>query len=303
MVLTVSAPVRAALAAGRPVVALESTIIAHGFPRPDNRDVAEALEAAVRDGGAEPATIAVIAGTVHVGLSTGQLDLIAERDDIAKCSLRDLAAVCATGGHGATTVSATMRLAHRAGIAVFATGGIGGVHPGAGKSYDVSADLAELGRTPVAVVCAGAKSILDLPATLEMLETLGVPVVGYGCDTFPAFHSRDSGLPLSHRADTPEEMAGLIRAQTALGLDAGILIANPPPADVAMTREELDALVDQAQDKARADGVAGSALTPYLLAALNDLSGGRTRVINKALAIANATLGARIAAALCKGTD
>lgn len=303
MVLTVSAPVRAALDAGRPVVALESTIIAHGFPRPDNRAVAEALETAVRDGGAEPATIAVIAGTVHVGLSAGQLDLIAERDDIAKCSLRDLAAVCAAGGHGATTVSATMRLAHRAGIAVFATGGIGGVHPGADQSFDVSADLTELGRTPVAVVCAGAKSILDVPATLEVLETLGVPVVGYGCNTFPAFHSRDSVLPLSHRADTPEEMAGLIRIQAALGLEAGILIANPPPADVAMTREELDGLVDRARERASADGISGAALTPYLLAALNDLSDGRTRTINKALAIANARLGARIATALCQETE
>jgi pseudouridine-5'-phosphate glycosidase len=240
---------------------------------------------------------------VHVGLSDWQLDLIAERDDIAKCSLRDLAAVCRTGGHGATTVSATMRLAALAGIDVFATGGIGGVHPGAAITFDVSADLTELGRTPVAVMCAGAKSILDLPATLEMLETLGVPVVGYGCDTFPAFHSRDSGLPLRHRVDTPDEAAGLIRAQRALGLDAGILVCNPPPEEVAMTRPELDVLVARAQDRARDAGISGAALTPYLLAALNDLSGGRTRSINRALAIANARLGARIAAALCMEMD
>jgi pseudouridine-5'-phosphate glycosidase len=300
MVLNISEPVRAALDAGRPVVALESTIIAHGFPRPDNRTLADALESAVRDAGAEPATIAVIGGAVHVGLSAAQLDRIAERDGIAKCSLRDLAAVCAAGGDGATTVSATMRLAHMAGISVFATGGIGGVHPGAGTSFDISADLTELGRTPVAVVCAGAKSILDVPATLEVLETLGVPVVGYGCDTFPGFHCRDSGLALGHRADTPADMAALIRAQTALGLDAGILIANPPPADVAMTRDERDALVSEARERARNDGVTGAALTPYLLAALNDLSDGRTRAINKALAIANAQLGARIATALCQ---
>lgn len=301
MVLKISEAVRMGLAANKPVVALESTIIAHGFPRPDNREVADALEGAIRDEGAIPATIAVIDGTVHVGLTSGQLDLIAERDDIEKCSLRDLAAVCQAGGCGATTVSATARLACMAGIAVFATGGIGGVHPGAAGSFDVSADLTELGRTPVAVVCAGAKSILDLPATLEVLETLGVPVVGYGCDAFPAFHSRDSGLPLRHRVDTPLEMAGLIRAQKALGLEAGILICNPPPEDVAMSRHELDAVVGLAQDRARDHGVSGAALTPYLLAALNDLSGGRTRMINQVLAVSNARLGACIASALCEG--
>lgn len=303
MVLQIAEAVRMALAANRPVVALESTIIAHGFPRPDNRALADALEQAVRDGGAVPATIAVIAGRVHVGLTADQLDLIADRDDIEKCSLRDLAAVCRAGGHGATTVSATMRLAAMAGLSVFATGGIGGVHPGADTSFDVSADLTELGRTRVAVVCAGAKSILDLPATLEVLETLGVPVVGYGCDTFPAFHSRDSGLPLRHRVDIPDDAAALIRAQAALGLEAGILVCNPPPETIALPREDLDALVARAQARARDDGVGGAALTPYLLAALNDLSGGRTRTINRALAVANAELGARIAAALCKDRD
>ncbi len=290
--------VRQARSDGHAVVALESTIIAHGFPRPDNRALADRLEEAVRDNGAVPATIAVIGGRVCVGLTPGQLDLIADRDDIEKCSLRDLAAVCAQGGHGATTVSATARLAAAAGIKVFATGGIGGVHPGAGESFDVSADLIELGKTSVAVVCAGAKSILDLPATLEVLETYGVPVVGYRCDEFPAFHSRSSGLALRHSGQTPDDLAAIIRAHAGLGLDSGVLICNPPPESVAMPRPELDALVADALRAARADGIQGAALTPYLLAKLNDLSGGRTRVINRALAESNAALGARIAAAL-----
>jgi pseudouridine-5'-phosphate glycosidase len=292
------ADVKAAVREGRPVVALESTIIAHGFPRPDNLDVGLALEAAVREAGALPATIALIGGEICIGLERAEIERLALSGEVAKCSLRDLGYVSAQGRDGATTVAATVRLAAMAGIPVFATGGIGGVHPGAGSSFDISADLQELGRSPVAVVCAGAKSILDLPATLEVLETAGVPVVGFGCDEFPAFHSRSSGLPLPCRADTPADLAAMARRHWDLGLESAVLVCNPPPEEVAFPPDELADLVARAQRQADADGIKGGALTPYLLEALNKLSDGRTRTVNRALALSNADVGARLAIAL-----
>ncbi len=298
MTITVSEEVRDALESKRPVVALESTIVAHGFPRPDNLQLGRDLEDAVRGAGAVPATIAIIAGEVRIGLTPDGMERIANGVDVEKCSLRDLAAVSAGGGDGATTVASTMRLAAQAGIRVFATGGIGGVHPGAGDSFDVSADLPELGRSAVAVVCAGAKSILDLPATLEVLETQGVPVIGMNCDEFPAFHARSSGLPLRHRCDDEAELAALLRQHWDLGLTSGVLVCNPPPAEMALTNAELRGLLEQAEREATAAGVHGAGLTPFLLAALNRLSNGRTQRVNRTLAIANAELGGRIAQAL-----
>jgi pseudouridine-5'-phosphate glycosidase len=294
------AEVKMALDAGNPVVALESTIIAHGFPRPDNLDVGLALETAVREAGAVPATIALIGGEVHIGLEEAQIERLALSGDVAKCSLRDLGYVSAQGRNGATTVAATVRLAAMAGIRVFATGGIGGVHPGAGSSFDISADLQELGRAPVAVVCAGAKSILDLPATLEVLETAGVPVIGFRCDEFPAFHCRSSGLPLPCRTDSPQELALIAKRHWELGLESAVLVCNPPPQDVAFAPDELADLVARAQRQAQLAGIGGGALTPYLLEALNQLSGGRTRVVNRALALSNATVGAQLAVALAE---
>ncbi len=300
--LMMSDEVAAALKAGRPVVALESTIVAHGFPRPDNLAVGQALEQAVRDGGAVPATIAVLDGRPRIGLTPEGLARLANADDVVKVSTRDLAHLLAVRGNGATTVAATMVLAARAGIRVFATGGIGGVHPAqAGHPADVSADLAELARTPVAVVCAGAKSILDLPATLEMLETLGVPVIGYGTDEFPAFHARESGLAVGQRVDDAATMAAVLRAQDGLALACGTLVCNPPPVDAAVTREVLDGWVGAALAEAQAQGVKGAKVTPFLLAALDRLSGGRSKAVNLALAKSNAAVAAAIAAAYAAG--
>jgi len=296
-----SPEVEAALAAGRAVVALESTIIAHGFPRPDNIEVARAMEAAVREAGAVPATVAVLGGVVRVGLAAAELERLAFGADVAKCSTRDLAFVRATGGDGATTVAATARLAAAAGIAVFATGGIGGVHRGAGTSFDVSADLVELGRTRVAVVCSGAKSILDLAATCEALETHGVAVIGFRCDEFPAFYSRESGLGLTRTVADVTALAAVVRSHRDLDLPGGLVVCNPPPADVALARDELDALVERALSLAAAEGVGGGALTPFLLAALDRLSKGRTRAVNRALAVGNAALAGRLASALAAG--
>lgn len=296
--LVMTDEVKAALAAGRPVVALESTIVAHGFPRPDNLAVGQALEQAVRDGGAVPATIAVLDGRPQIGLTPAGLDRLANAPDVVKVSTRDLGHLLATRGNGATTVAATMVLAARAGIRVFATGGIGGVHPAQpGHPADVSADLAELARTRVAVVCAGAKSILDLPATLEMLETLGVPVIGYGTDEFPAFHARESGLRVGQRVDDAATMAAVLHAQDGLGLVCGTLVCNPPPADAAVTRDVLDGWVSAALAEAQAQGIKGAKVTPFLLAALDRLSGGHSKAVNLALAKSNARVGAAIAAA------
>ncbi|MDZ5449711.1 pseudouridine-5'-phosphate glycosidase [Labrys sp. ZIDIC5] len=293
-----SAAVSAALKAGKPVVALESTIITHGMPWPQNVETARKVEAAVRAGGAEPATIAVLDGVIHAGLEDSQLEAMGKATGFLKLSRADLGYAVATGKNGSTTVAATMIAADRAGIRVFATGGIGGVHRGVEKTYDISADLQELARTPVCVVCAGAKAILDLPKTLETLETLGVPVVGYGSDEFPAFWSRKSGLAAPMRLDDPADIAALIRARAELRLDGGVLVGNPiPPAD-EIAANEINPAIEAAVDEADAMGISGKALTPFLLSRMLDLTEGRSLIANIALVENNARLAAKIAAAL-----
>jgi pseudouridine-5'-phosphate glycosidase len=296
--LVFSDEVAAARARGGPVVALESSIIVQGFPRPDNLELGVALAAAVRAGGATPAILAVLDGQIHVGLSAADLERLATRDGITKAAARDLGPLIARGGSGATTVAASLAIARAAGILVFATGGIGGVHPNHGGPPDISADLVALSSTPVLVVSAGAKSFLDLPATLEALDSLGVPVVGFGTDIFPAFFTADSGLPVPARLDHVAQVARAFAVHCGLGLRSAMLVANPPPAATALDREQMDALVAQAGEEARRSGITGPGLTPYLLASLDRLSGGRTRVANRALALANAELAARIAVAL-----
>ncbi|WP_284266475.1 pseudouridine-5'-phosphate glycosidase [Roseicyclus amphidinii] len=296
--LRLSGEVAQALAEGAAVVALESTIITHGMPYPQNLETARRVEAEVRAAGAVPATIAVIAGEIRVGLEEDTLEALAQARGVAKLSRADLAACLATGGTGATTVAATMICAARAGIAVFATGGIGGVHKGAEESFDISADLQELAQTPVTVVAAGAKAILDLPKTLEVLETLGVPVIAVGQDAFPAFWSRDSGLPAPLRMDAPAQIAAAQRMRGALGLPGGQLVANPIPEPDEIAAETLAPLIAQAQAEAEAQGIAGKAVTPFLLQRLFELTDGRTLNSNIALVLNNARLGARIAAAL-----
>lgn len=287
--------VAAALQQGRPVVALESTVIAHGLPRPQNLETAHKMEAAVREEGAVPATIAIIEGRLVAGLSYEQLTTFAAAEGIAKVSRADLATVLAARQTGATTVAATMLIAARAGIRVFATGGIGGVHRGAELSFDISADLPELARTPVAVVCAGAKAILDLPRTLEMLETLGVPVVGYRTKNFPAFYVEDSGLPLQSRVDAPAEAARLMQVHRDMGFTSGIVFCNPPPSANALRKQEVDAWIAQALESAAAAGVRGKAVTPYLLDYLAKASRGQTLETNIALLVHNARVAAQIA--------
>ena len=284
-----------------PTVALESALITHGLPRPTNLEVARRLEAAVRAEGAVPATVAILEGVAHVGLTPGQLERLAQEPNPVKVSLRDLPAVLARGRTGGTTVAATMHLAHRAGVQVFATGGIGGVHRG--HPDDVSADLPALASIPMVVVCAGAKAILDLPRTLERLETLGVPVVGYGTDTFPAFTSRSSGLPVSARADTPEEVAAMARARDRLGLRAALLVCVPIPEEAEWPWEEAQAEIEEAVAEAEAQGVQGKDLTPFLLARLAERTGGRSLAANEALLLNNARVAARIARALVGATD
>lgn len=286
-----------ALRAGRPVVALESTVITHGLPRPVNLETARELEAEVRAQGAVPATIAILAGTIRVGLTDEDLERLAVAADAVKVSRRDLAAVLISGRTGATTVAATMICAHLAGIAVFATGGIGGVHRGAQQTMDISADLQELARTPVAVVCAGAKAILDLGLTLEVLETLGVPVIGYGTDEFPAFYTRTSGHRLDHRVDSPEQAAQLIRLHQTL-TPGGVLIANPIPPEDALPPDLVQDAVERALREAERQGIRGKAVTPFLLEAVRQATGGRSLTANVALLRHNAALAARIAAAL-----
>jgi pseudouridylate synthase len=287
--------VAAALREGRPVVALESTVIAHGLPRPQNLETAHKMEAAVREEGAVPATIAIIEGRMVAGLSSEQLTTFAATDGIIKVSRADLAAVLAAHQTGATTVAATMLIAARAGIRVFATGGIGGVHRGAELSFDISADLPELARTPVAVVCAGAKAILDLPRTLEVLETLGVPVVGYRTNKFPAFYVEDSGLPLQSRVDAPAEAARLMQAHRDMGFTSGIVFCNPPPSANALGKREVDAWIARALESATAVGIRGKAVTPYLLDYLAKASHGQTLETNIALLVHNARVAAQIA--------
>jgi pseudouridine-5'-phosphate glycosidase len=286
-----------ALAAGRPVVALESTVISHGLPRPQNLETARKMEAAVRDEGAVPATIGLLEGRLIVGLSRAEIELLAGAERVAKVSRRDLAAVLNSRQPGATTVAATMIIAAQAGIRVFATGGIGGVHRGAQNTFDISADLPELARTPVAVVCSGAKVILDLPRTLELLETLGVPVVGYSTSDFPVFFVQESGLALDARVDTPLEAARLIAMHWALGLNLGIIICNPPPARSALPRKQVESLIEAALNSAEAAGIQGKAVTPYLLDHLARASGGKTLETNIALLINNARVAAQIAVA------
>jgi pseudouridine-5'-phosphate glycosidase len=288
--------VETALAKGTPVVALESTLISHGFPSPDNVKIAQDIEAAVREQGAVPATIAVLAGKITVGLTPAQLEELGSTPHIRKCSRRDLPLVVARQEHGATTVAGTMMVAHWAGIRVFATGGIGGVHRG--HPFDESADLIELSRTPVAVVCAGAKAILDLPLTLEVLETQGVPVIGYQTDELPAFYSRRSGLPVDLRIDTPEEAAAIIRAREELELSGGPLITVPVPAAAEWPAEEAQAVISQALAAAERQGITGKAVTPFLLQQVNQLSAGRSKRANMALLLNNAGVAAQIAGAL-----
>ncbi len=290
--------VRDAKTRNLPLVALETTILSHGMPYPHNLETARALEAIVREGGAVPATIAIIGGTIYVGLSSAQLERLATAKDVLKLSRADLAYAISTGRDGATTVAATMLCAHLAGIDVFATGGIGGVHRGAETSMDVSADLEELARTPVAVVCAGAKALLDIPKTLEVLETRGVAAIGYRTDEFPAFWSRGSGLPAPMRLDSPQELARFIGTQRALGITSGTLVANPVPEADEIPAAEMTHYIETAIHECNAAGIAGKAVTPWLLDRILHLTGGRSLTTNIALVKNNARLGAALATAL-----
>ncbi len=296
--LTHSPEVAAALADGAPLVALESTIITHGMPWPQNVETAARVESTVRDSGAVPATIAIMSGHIHVGLTDAELESLGRMQDVAKLSRADLAACIAQGGNGATTVAATMICAHLAGIATFATGGIGGVHRGAETSFDISADLLELAQTPVNVVAAGAKAILDLPKTFETLETLGVPVIAFGQNMIPAFWSRDSGLPAPLRMDGAEQIAAAFRMRRKLGLPGGQLIVNPIPEADEIATETLAPVIDQALSEARAQRVAAKEVTPFLLQRIHELTEGRSLSANIALVLNNARLGAGIARAL-----
>jgi len=292
--------VRTALEAGRPVVALESTLIAHGMPYPQNLEMALRLSAVVRKEGVVPAIIAVGRGRILIGLEDGLLQQIAEARDVAKISRREIGAFLASGRLGATTVASTMACAHLAGIRVFATGGSGGVQRGAESTFDISAGLDEFTRTPVAVISAGAKAILDLAKTLEYLETRGVPVLGYRTDTFPAFFSRSSGLPLQVRCDTPDEVAAVLLMQDKLGFGTGTLIANPIPEEHAMPEGEIEGAIERALSEAKSKGITGKEVTPYLLGTLVKLTEGRSLAANMALAEHNAQVGAQIAAAYAR---
>lgn len=296
--LDIAPEVAAALAKGQAVVALESTIITHGMPYPQNVATARAVEAVVRENGATPATIAIIGGRIKIGLTDAELEGLGTAKDVMKLSRADLPFAVAAKRHGATTVAATMICAHLAGLRVFATGGIGGVHQGVETTMDISADLDELSRTPVAVVCAGAKAILDLPRTLEYLETRGVPVVGYGTDRFPAFWSRESALPVPLRLDTPEEIASLIVTKEELGLEGGVLIANPVPEADEIPAGTMQAFIERAVAEAQRRGISGKAVTPFLLSHLFEITGGRSLATNIALVKNNAALAARLAVAL-----
>jgi pseudouridine-5'-phosphate glycosidase len=299
--MVIAPDVAAALADRLPVVALESTIITHGMPWPDNAEAARAVEAVVRSEGAVPATIAVLDGIIHVGLDDARLERLARAKGVMKLSRADLAFAVSARRNGATTVAATMIVAARAGIAVFATGGIGGVHRGVERTLDISADLEEFARTPVAVVCAGAKALLDLPRTLEYLETRGVPVVCVGSDHFPAFWSRSSGLPAPLRLDAPAEIARFMAARTRLGIEGGLVVANPIPAEAEISAAEMERHIAQALVEAEAEGVSGKAVTPFLLSRILALTEGRSLTANIALVRSNAALAARIAGALAAG--
>ena len=299
--LDVSPEVSAALAAGKPVVALESTIISHGMPYPQNVKTALEVEQIIRDNGAVPATIAIIGGRLKAGLTPAEIEYFGKKGpEIAKASRRDLPVLVARGQDGACTVTTTMMIAHMAGIGVFATGGIGGVHRGAETTMDISADLEELGQTPVMVICAGAKSILDLGLTLEYLETKGVPVIGYGTDELPAFYTRTSGFGVDYRLDTPAELAAAFHAQRAMGLKGGMLVTNPIPEEYSMDPAVINKAIDQAIAECQAQGVHGKATTPFLLARVKDLTGGDSLDSNIHLVFNNARLAARTAAELVK---
>ncbi|WP_299922271.1 pseudouridine-5'-phosphate glycosidase [uncultured Pelagimonas sp.] len=298
-IVTPSPAVATALAEKRPVVALESTIITHGMPWPQNLEVARQVEATVRKNGAEPATIAVIDGTLHVGLTDEQLEALAQARSVAKLSRADMAVCMSQGRTGATTVAATMIAAKLAGISVFATGGIGGVHKGAENSFDISADLQELSHSEVTVVAAGAKAILDLPKTLEVLETLGVPVIAYGQDQVPAFWSREAGLRAPLRMDTAKDIAKAHVMRGRLGLPGGQLVTNPIPQDAEIARETLAPIIAEATRDAHAHGISGKDVTPYLLQRIFELTDGRSLEANIALVLNNARLAAEIAQEMC----
>ena len=298
--LDIAPEVKSAVEAGKPVVALESTILSHGMPYPENLTFAAEVERIIRAEGAIPATMAIIDGRMKVGLSAGELELMCKGENVAKVSRRDLPILLATGGTGATTVASTMILASLAGIPVFATGGIGGVHRGAETTMDISADLQELAHTPVAVVCAGAKMILDIGLTLEYLETLGVPVLGYNTDQFPAFYCRKSGFGVDYTAKSAAEIAKIARTKWDLGLAGGMLIGNPVPEEYALDFDEMSAVIDKALAAAEKDHVHGKNITPYLLAHIVEYTGGKSLATNIQLAYNNARLAAKVAVELAK---
>ena len=298
--LDVNPEVAEAVAAGRPVVALESTIISHGMPYPQNVETALNVERIVRENGAVPATIAILGGRLKAGLTADEITYLGKAGtNVTKASRRDLPVIVAKGMDGATTVTTTMIIAHMAGINIFATGGIGGVHRGAETTMDISADLEELAGTPVMVICAGAKSILDLGLTLEYLETHGVPVIGYGTKELPAFYTRRSGFSVDYRLDSPEELAAAFKAQRELGMKGGMLVTNPIPEEYAMDYDVINHAIDDAIAESRKDGIHGKATTPYLLAKVKDITGGDSLASNIRLVYNNATLAARTAAAFC----
>ena len=299
--LDISPEVKKALDEGRPVVALESTIISHGMPYPRNVETALLVEQTIRDCGATPATIAVIGGRLKAGLSRDEIEYLGKTGrGVAKASRRDLPALVARGADGATTVTTTMMIAHMAGISVFATGGIGGVHRGAETTMDISADLEELAQTPVMVVCAGAKSILDLGLTLEYLETKGVPVIGYGTEELPAFYTRKSGFGVDYRLDTPEQLAAAFHAQREMGLKTGMLVTNPIPEEYSMDADVSNKAIDEAVAEAKEQGIHGKATTPFLLAKIKDITGGSSLDANIQLVYNNARLAAKTACQLAK---
>ena len=299
--LSITPEISAAIRDGKPVVALESTILSHGMPYPQNVETALKVEQIIRDNGAVPATIAILGGRLKAGLTAEEIEYLGKKgQDVTKASRRDLAVLVSRKADGATTVTTTMMIAHMAGIQVFATGGIGGVHRGAETTMDISADLEELASTPVMVVCAGAKSILDLGLTLEYLETHGVPVLGYGTKELPAFYTRKSGFEVDYRVDTPAELAAAFRASLDLGLRGGMLVTNPIPEEFAMDHEVINRAIDEAVAQANAQGIHGKATTPFLLAKVKELTGGDSLDSNIQLVFNNARLAAQTAAELCR---
>lgn len=299
--IDIAPEVKVALSEGKPVVALESTIISHGMPYPQNVETAIAVENIIRENGAVPATIAIIGGRLKAGLSADEIEYFGKKgSEIAKASRRDLPVLVARGEDGACTVTTTMMIAHMAGISIFATGGIGGVHRGAETTMDISADLEELGHTPVMVICAGAKSILDLGLTLEYLETKGVPVIGYGTDELPAFYTRKSGFEVDYRIDTPKELAAAFRAQREMGLNGGMLVTNPIPEEHAMNADVIKNAINKAIDESREKGIHGKDTTPFLLEKVKDITGGDSLDSNIQLVFNNARLAAKTAAELAK---